>query len=155
MESVYDNNEIINRSRESLSSRRFENNLTIFLFLLPSFLLFAIFVIYPIFQSVYYSLFNWKGFGPAVDFVALDNYRRILSDRVFMLALRNGVLIVFLSLAIQLPFSLGLAILVGRDLPGRRLRGRRPALLGPEPDRRLPDRQDLPGRQRHRGPVDL
>jgi raffinose/stachyose/melibiose transport system permease protein len=91
----------------------------VILFLLPSLALFVIFVIYPIIQSIYYSFFNWKGFGPAVDFIALDNYKRILTDRVFMIALKNGFFIVILSLVLQLPLSLGLAILVGRNLPGR------------------------------------
>jgi raffinose/stachyose/melibiose transport system permease protein len=89
------------------------------LFLLPGLLLFLILVIYPIVQSVYYSLFNWKGFGPAVDFVGLDNFKNILADRVFMIALRNGLFIVAFSLILQLPLSLLLAVLVGRDLPGR------------------------------------
>jgi raffinose/stachyose/melibiose transport system permease protein len=110
---------IMNQPEEARSSRLSQDNLTIGLFLLPSFVLFIVFVIYPIFHSIYYSLFNWKGLGPAVDFIALENYKRILTDRVFMLALRNGLLIVFLSLFIQLPLSLGLALLVGRDLPGR------------------------------------
>jgi len=96
-----------------------QDKLTIILFLLPGLLLFLTFVIFPIFQSVYYSLFDWKGFGPAVDFVGLDNYKRILTDGVFMRAIGNGLLIVALSLGLQLPFSLALAILVGRDLPGR------------------------------------
>jgi raffinose/stachyose/melibiose transport system permease protein len=100
-------------------TRRVQDNLTIVLFLLPALVLFLFFVIYPILQSVYYSLFNWNGLGPAVDFVALDNYRRILTDRVFMIALKNGILIALLSLSLQLPFALGLALLIGRDLPGR------------------------------------
>lgn len=104
---------------ETRASPRTRDNLVVVLFLLPSFLLFIVFVIYPIFQSIYYSLFNWKGFGPAVDFVALDNYKRILTDRVFLIALKNGIIIVVLSLVLQLPMSLGLALLVGRDLPGR------------------------------------
>lgn len=99
--------------------RRLQDNLIIFLFLLPATILFLLFVVYPIFQSVYYSLFNWKGFGPAVDFVGVENFRKILSDRVFMIALRNGFLIIALSLFMQLPLSLLLAVLVGRDLPGR------------------------------------
>ena len=99
--------------------RRLQDNLIIFLFLLPATILFLLFVVYPIFQSVYYSLFNWKGFGPAVDFVGVENFRKILSDRVFMIALRNGFLIIALSLCMQLPLSLLLAVLVGRDLPGR------------------------------------
>lgn len=99
--------------------RRFQDNLMIFLFLLPAIVLFLLFVVYPIFQSIYYSMFNWKGFGPAVDFVGLNNFKNILNDRVFMIALRNGFLIIGLSLFVQLPLSLMLAVLVGRDLPGR------------------------------------
>ncbi len=106
-------------AQEARSFRHFQDKLIIFLFLFPSTLIFLVFVIYPIFQSVYYSFFNWKGFGPAVDFVALDNYKRILTDRVFIMAVRNNLIIVGLSLILQLPLSLGLAILVGRDLPGR------------------------------------
>ena len=60
--------------------QRFQDKLVIFLFLLPAIILFLLFVIYPIFQSIYYSLFNWKGFGPAVDFVGLDNFKNILQD---------------------------------------------------------------------------
>jgi raffinose/stachyose/melibiose transport system permease protein len=99
--------------------RKLQENLMIFLFLLPAIILFLLFVVYPIFQSVYYSLFNWKGFGPAVDFVGLENFTNIMKDKVFMIALRNGFLIIVLSLAVQLPLSLLLAVLVGRDLPGR------------------------------------
>jgi raffinose/stachyose/melibiose transport system permease protein len=110
---------IFKLKRMTGSPRRFQDNLVIFLFLLPAIVLFLLFVIYPIFQSVYYSLFNWKGFGPAVDFVGLDNFKNILKDKVFMIALRNGFLIIALSLFAQLPLSLALAVLVGRDLPGR------------------------------------
>jgi raffinose/stachyose/melibiose transport system permease protein len=110
---------IFKLKRGTGSPRRFQDSLVIFLFLLPAIVLFFLFVIYPIFQSVYYSLFNWKGFGPAVDFVGLENFKNILKDQVFMIALRNGFLIIALSLLAQLPLSLALAVLVGRDLPGR------------------------------------
>ena len=99
--------------------RRALDNLTIALFLAPALVVFLTFVVYPILQSVYYSLFNWKGFGPAVDWVGLDNYVSILSDQIFMKAVGNGLLIVVLSLVIQLPMSLALALMVGRDLPGQ------------------------------------
>ena len=100
-------------------SRRWQDYLTITLFLAPAFILFLVFLVYPIARSVYYSLFNWNGLGPAVHYVGLDNFRRILGDRVFMKAILNGFLIVALSLTIQLPLALALAILLGRDLPGR------------------------------------
>lgn len=104
----------------ALSSRRASTVLTIVLFLLPAFILFTAFVVYPMLQSFYYSLFNWKGFGPAEDFVGLGNYQRILTDQAFMKALRNALIIVVLSLTLQLPLSLAMALMVGRDLPGRR-----------------------------------
>jgi raffinose/stachyose/melibiose transport system permease protein len=101
------------------SPRRFRDHLTIFLFLLPALILFLIFVIFPIFQSIYYSMFNWKGFGPAVDFIGLQNFVKILSDKVFLIALKNGLLIIVFSLLLQLPLSMTLAVLVGRNLPGQ------------------------------------
>jgi len=104
---------------EHRSSRRLQDNLTVVLFLAPAFLLFLIFLVYPIFRSVYFSMFDWNGLGPAVDFVGLDNFRRILTDRVFMKAVGNCLLIVVLSLVVQLPLALALALMVGRDLPGR------------------------------------
>ncbi len=110
---------IFKLKRGTGSPRRFQDNLVIFLFLLPAIVLFLLFVVYPIFQSIYYSFFNWKGFGPAVDFVGLDNFKNILKDKVFLIALRNGFLIIALSIFVQLPLSMSLAVLVGRDLPGR------------------------------------
>lgn len=111
--------DILKLKKGTGSPRNLRDNLIIFLFLLPAIILFLLFVVYPILQSIYYSLFNWKGFGPAVDFVGLDNFRNILKDRVFLIALRNGFLIIALSLFVQLPLSLALAVVVGRDLPGR------------------------------------
>ena len=66
--------------RNSRSPRKVQDNLTIALFLAPAFALFLVFLVYPIFRSLYYSLFNWNGLGPAVDFVGLDNFRQILTD---------------------------------------------------------------------------
>jgi raffinose/stachyose/melibiose transport system permease protein len=99
--------------------RRVRDNLTIFLFLLPALTIFLIFVVYPILRSVYFSMFNWKGLGAATEFVGLGNYLAILSDQIFLKAVGNGFLIVALSLTIQLPLALALALMVGRDLPGR------------------------------------
>lgn len=100
-------------------SRRTQDRVTIFLFLLPSLILFIFFVIYPILRSTYFSFFDWGGMKPAVDFVGLDNYRKILTDKVFIRALKNGVWIIIFSLSLQLPLSLLMAVMVGRELPGR------------------------------------
>ncbi len=95
------------------------NRLTIILFLLPSFTLFLVFIIYPIIRSFYYSTFDWNGLGPAINNIGLGNFNRILTDNIFLKAVLNNLLIAALSLVIQLPLSLALAIMVGHDLPGR------------------------------------
>jgi len=104
---------------EGQPSRKKSDRLTIILFLLPALALFIVFLVYPILRSVYFSQFDWNGLGPAVKYIGLENFKRILSDKIFMTAVKNGLLIVLLSLSIQLPLSLALAIMVGRDLPGR------------------------------------
>jgi raffinose/stachyose/melibiose transport system permease protein len=117
-------------------------SLTIALFLLPAAILFITFVILPVVQAAYTSLFKWNGMGPLDDFIGLGNYDRMFKVIAFFEALResgslggalkavtgknpflkaithNGVIIA-LSIGIQLPLSLGLALLVGRKLPGR------------------------------------
>jgi raffinose/stachyose/melibiose transport system permease protein len=103
----------------SRSTRRTRDYVTVVLFLLPAVILFVLFLIYPIFRSVYYSLFNWNGLGPATKFIGLNNFKLILTDQVFMKAIGHCLIIVVFSLAVQLPLALMLAIMVGRDLPGR------------------------------------
>jgi len=105
--------------QKTRSARLLQDRMTIILFLLPALVFFSIFLVYPVFKSVYYSLFSWKGFGPAVDFIGLDNFKRILTDRIFLKAVKNGLLVVVLSLTIQLPLSLALALMVGSNLRGR------------------------------------
>jgi raffinose/stachyose/melibiose transport system permease protein len=101
------------------TTRKRQDRVTIVLFLAPAFILFLAFIVYPIVRSVYFSMFDWNGFGPAVDFVGLGNYKEIFNDAVFKKAVANCLLIIVLSLAIQLPTALALALMVGRDLPGR------------------------------------
>jgi raffinose/stachyose/melibiose transport system permease protein len=110
---------ILKLKRVSNAPRNLQDTLLITLFLLPALSLFLLFVIYPIFRSIYFSLFNWNGLGPAVDFVGLQNFKDILFDQVFLKALRNSILIIIFSVAVQLPLALALAVMVGRDLPGR------------------------------------
>ena len=110
---------ILESKRTSGLSRRLRDNLMIALFLAPALILFLIFVIYPIFRSIYFSLFDWNGMGPAVHFVGLQNFIAILTDKVFIKAIVNVLLIIVLSLGLQLPLALAMAMLVGRNLPGR------------------------------------
>jgi raffinose/stachyose/melibiose transport system permease protein len=81
--------------------------------------LFVGFVLVPIGVAAYYSLHKWNGFGPVTDFVGLDNYTRALADDVFQHAVLHNLTIAALSLLIQLPLSIALALLLNRRLRGR------------------------------------
>ncbi len=87
--------------------------------MLPALVIYAAFVLLPIAQAAFYSLFKWNGLKPLTDFVGLANYERALSDPVFIGAISHNALIIVLSLAIQIPFALGLALILNRDFPGR------------------------------------
>jgi raffinose/stachyose/melibiose transport system permease protein len=95
--------------------------LTITAFVLPALLVYILFVLYPIVQAAFYSLFSWKGLGPLQDFIGSENYRRVLTDGVFQMAIRHNLILVVLTLCIQLPFALAVALLIRGDMPGRAL----------------------------------
>jgi raffinose/stachyose/melibiose transport system permease protein len=92
---------------------------TIVLFMSPALIVYVLFVLYPIAQAVWYSLYNWNGLGALEDYVGLDNYRRILTDSVFQMAIRHNLVILVLSLLVQLPLALAVALLIRDNIPGR------------------------------------
>jgi raffinose/stachyose/melibiose transport system permease protein len=94
---------------------------TVGLFLLPALLVYGVFVLLPIVQAAWYSLFDWNGLTPLTDFVGLENYQRALNDTIFRNAVWHNVLIVFLSLTVQIPFALWLALQLNRNFRGRSL----------------------------------
>ncbi|MFV2088136.1 carbohydrate ABC transporter permease [Micromonospora sp. LOL_021] len=104
----------------SLRRRRISDRITIALFLLPALVLFGVLVVAPILVAAYTSLFRWNGFGGVpTDFIGLDNFVRLLDDPVFIGDLRRGALLVVLSVTVQLPLALGLALLLNQKLRGR------------------------------------
>lgn len=85
----------------------------------PAILVFVSFVIFPVILAAYYGFFRWKGFGPPTDFVGLENYLVILRDPTFHDALRHNGTIVVLSLVLQGPAAVALALLLNQRMRGR------------------------------------
>lgn len=82
----------------------------------PALIVFLAFVIFPVVMAAYYGFFSWSGYGPAVDFVGLRNYIVILTDPAFHEALGHNVFIAGMSLVLQGPIALGLALLLNRKM---------------------------------------
>ena len=89
------------------------------LFLLPALVLYSVFVLFPIVQAVHYSFFKWNGLTPLTDFVGVANYQRALAEPVFQGAVQHNVFVIVLSLLVQIPFALGLALILSRRFRGR------------------------------------
>ena len=88
-------------------------------FTAPALLLFGLFVVWPILRAVQFSLYRWKGFGPLVDFVGLQNYLSVLSNQVFTDAVMHNMIIVVASILVQLPLGLAIALLLNRRMRGQ------------------------------------
>ena len=82
-------------------------------FVLPAFVFFVAVVLLPIFTSAYYSLLDWDGIGSGT-FVGFENYKTLFFDKSsnFWFAARNSLLYATVSIFIQLPVSLLLALVL-------------------------------------------
>ncbi|HAM81704.1 carbohydrate ABC transporter permease [Ornithinibacillus bavariensis] len=50
--------------------------------LLPTFILFAVFTLYPLFSGLYYSFFDWSGSSSKKEFIGFANYVQLFKDSV-------------------------------------------------------------------------
>lgn len=94
------------------------NSLVAFGFLAIPLAVYTVFVIYPVLQAIWFSMFKWDGLGPMTDFVGAKNFLKIFTDPVFRIAIGNNFKIVFLSLFIQLPLALFIALIIARKFKG-------------------------------------
>ena len=87
----------------------------------PAIIVFVGLVIFPVALAAYYGFYKWEGYGPPTDWVGLGNYKIIFTDPTFQQALEHNGLIVVLSLVIQGPLAIGLALLLNQKIRGRAL----------------------------------
>jgi raffinose/stachyose/melibiose transport system permease protein len=86
--------------------------LTLAILLGPALILFTTLVIVPVFEAAVFSLYKWNGMGPMVNFRGLANYEQFAKDAIVHKALWHNLIIAVVSLAVELPVALGLAVIV-------------------------------------------
>lgn len=74
--------------------------------------IYVIFVISPFVQAFYYSMTDWKGFSPKMNFVGLANYFALAQDPVFIKAVMNSIVLVLVLPPLVITLSVTLATLV-------------------------------------------
>lgn len=85
---------------------------------MPALLLFAVVIFGTIILSSYYSVLEWDGIGRAA-FVGAENYLRLFTDKTsgFLPAVKNSFVLALLSLTIQVPIALLLALIISSGVP--------------------------------------
>ncbi|MHC5903718.1 carbohydrate ABC transporter permease [Streptomyces sp. S6] len=101
------------------SRRKLAHWFTAFAFQTPALLLFGGLVLLPMMFAIYASFFRWGGFGWPSEAIGFDNYTRLFKDDIFLGDLWRGGLLIVLSVVLQLPFALALAVAVNRKIRGR------------------------------------
>jgi len=104
--------------RQSSWWRRNQARVTPVLFLIPGIVFFSLYVLFPIFQSLAISLYEWDGLSPAI-YIGFANYVELLDDEQFYTALWNNVrwLVTFM---LALPIGLALALFLNQKVFGIR-----------------------------------
>jgi raffinose/stachyose/melibiose transport system permease protein len=85
-----------------------------YLYILPAFAVFAVFVIAPMIDGAWISLFQWDGVTPG-RWVGLDNYRSALSDPAVRSAFMHSLVLVLFYAALPIAVGLGLTALLSHS----------------------------------------
>ena len=99
-------------------SRRLWHDRWIYLFILPTVVLYGAYTVWPILASYYYALLDWSGFERQGEFIGLANFRELFSDSQFWNAFRNT----FIFLGLSVPLRVGIALFLAIILNNPRLR---------------------------------
>ncbi|GGT07088.1 carbohydrate ABC transporter permease [Streptomyces griseoviridis] len=83
--------------------------------------IYALFVVWPFVQSIYYSFTDWTGLSPDFEMVGFDNYTRMLDDDIFWKSLWHSVLFALLVPLVTLGLALFLSFMI--NVGGRKRKG--------------------------------
>ena len=88
--------------------------------LAPTMIMYIVFLVMPLFIAVRYSFTDFSGIGKAV-FSGVDNYMKLAEDRLFLVSLKNTMIIMGLSGVGLLVGSFIVALVLNEDFPGNTL----------------------------------
>ena len=95
-------------------------NWTPYCYLIPCMLVFAVFLFYPFFKTIYLSLFLTDKMGQAKIFVGLENYMDLLSSESFRNSLKVTLIFVVIVVVGSMLLGLIAAVLCNKAFPGIR-----------------------------------
>lgn len=96
----------------NLQDYRVQKRIFILSILIPMFIFFFLFYIYPLFSGFAGSMTDWRAFHDERPFIGLENYQKLLKDDTFIAAVRNTLLYAAMYLPISIILSLSLALAI-------------------------------------------
>ncbi len=106
--------------RAGVVQQRHVKSLAPLLFLAPAIALLLVFLVYPLVESFRLSLLEWNGLGEGRIYAGFSNWSTLLSDGLFWRALGNNLLLAIVSVLVQLPVAMALALLLDKAGRGSR-----------------------------------
>jgi multiple sugar transport system permease protein len=108
----------LNRGKKFPFNFHARRRLVGFLFILPTIILLTVFILYPVINNLYLSFTNARLLKSDYNFVGLENYLKLFSNKMFLKYTWNTVIWTVFSVIGQLVLGLGLALLINRDMRG-------------------------------------
>ena len=105
----------------ALNRSRLADRLQIAAMYAPAFVLFGLFVFYPLINGVRISFTDWNGYSQSYSFIGWDNYRKLFADSNIRTAFVNTLIYGVGSAVIQNVWGLLYALLLNRKFAGRTL----------------------------------
>lgn len=87
-------------------------------FLLPSIILFSVFLFYPMFRTIYLSFFLTKASGDTTVFVGIENYVNMFTSPIFLKSMKSTFLFVLYTVPTTMIISLFLAVIANEKIKG-------------------------------------
>ncbi|MBK8795028.1 MAG: sugar ABC transporter permease [Anaerolineales bacterium] len=103
-------------ANDAASSRQRREWLDGYMLVAPALILFVMLVVYPMFNTIYLSFFNYGLTDARIRFIGVNNFIELMGDEVFWRALRNNFTILVVSVIVQVGMGLILAALIDRGI---------------------------------------
>ncbi|MGM0603414.1 MAG: carbohydrate ABC transporter permease [Bacillota bacterium] len=92
-----------------------------YIFLIPSLILIAVLVLYPVFETIRLSFFNYRIQTMALGetFIGLDNFKQILSDSEFFTSLKFTLVFTVVAVSLETIIGMIFALIMNQKIPGQ------------------------------------